>query len=153
MGGNSLYTIDENKKIKKWNYEHTIYVAGDRLERITDEIDLVPWITWKLDERRDIFSSKKVVSITLPPNRVSDLIRATEKIGNFRDYKIYNADINIVQSFMVKNDLHFFNDDRRMDFDIPDLNTLDIKFIDGLEEIEIDGQLFTTSLVSGLLLF
>ena len=44
---------------------------------------------------------------------------------------------------MVKNDLHFFNDDRRMDFDIPDFNTLDIKFIDGLEEIEIDGQMFT----------
>ena len=142
-GGNSLFTIDENKKIKKWNYEHTIYVAGDRLEKITDEIDLVPWITWKLDERRDIFSSKKVVSLTLPPNRVNDLILAIEKIGNFRDYKIYNADINIVQSFMVKNDLHFFNDDRRMDFDIPDFNTLDIKFIDGLEEIEIDGQLFT----------
>ena len=142
-GGNSLFTIDENKKIKKWNYEHTIYVAGDRLEKITDEIDLVPWITWKLDERRDIFSSKKVVSLTLPPNRVNDLILAIEKIGNFRDYKIYNADINIVQSFMVKNDLHFFNDDRRMDFDIPNLNTLDIKFIDGLEEVEIDGQLFT----------
>ena len=142
-GGNSLFTIDENKKIKRWNYEHTIYVAGDRLEKITDEIDLVPWITWKLDERRDIFSSMKVVSLTLPPNRVNDLILAIEKIGNFRDYKIYNADINIVQSFMVKNDLHFFNDDRRMDFDIPDLNTLDIKFIDGLEEIEIDGQLFT----------
>ena len=142
-GGNSLFTIDENKKIKRWNYEHTIYVAGDRLEKITDEIDLVPWITWKLDERRDIFSSMKVVSLTLPPNRVNDLILAIEKIGNFRDYKIYNADINIVQSFMVKNDLHFFNDDRRMDFDIPDFNTLDIKFIDGLEEIEIDGQLFT----------
>ena len=142
-GGNSLFTIDENKKIKRWNYEHTIYVAGDRLEKITDEIDLVPWITWKLDERRDIFSSMKVVSLTLPPNRVNDLILAIEKIGNFRDYKIYNADINIVQSFMVKNDLHFFNDDRRMDFDIPYFNTLDIKFIDGLEEIEIDGQLFT----------
>jgi DNA polymerase I len=142
-GGKALYTIDEDKNIKRWNYEHTIYVTGERLEKLTDEIDLVPWIKWKLEEHEDIFSRKKVVSITLPPNRVGDLILAIEKIGNFRDYKIYNADINIVQSFMVKNNLHFFGDETRMDFEIPDLNILDIKFISSLEEIEINGELFT----------
>ena len=142
-GGKTFYTIDENKTIKKWNYDHTIYVTGDRMERVTDELDLVPWIKWKLDEQSDIFSSKKVVSISLPPNKIRDVVLAIEKIGNFRDYKIYNADINVVQSFMVKNNLHFFSDDERMDFEIPDLNILDIKFIDSLKEIEINGQLFT----------
>ncbi|MCL4447510.1 MAG: type B DNA-directed DNA polymerase [Candidatus Thermoplasmatota archaeon] len=141
--GSSIFTIDEDKKITKWNYDHTMYVAGDRLERITDEIDLVPWIKWKLEEQRDIYSSKKVVNISLPPNKVSEVIMAIEKIGNFRDYKIYNADINIVQSFMVKNNLHFFDDENDMDFEIPKLNILEVKFIDELEEIEIDGQLFT----------
>ncbi|MGC8617890.1 MAG: type B DNA-directed DNA polymerase [Thermoplasmata archaeon] len=142
-GNRNLYTIDEKKKIKRWDYEHTIYVAGDRLERVTDEIDIVPWIKWKLEEQKDIFSTKKVVSISLPPNKVSEVIMAIERIGNFRDYKIYNADINIVQSFMVKNNLHFFNDDKEVDFDASDLNVLDIKFIDSLEEIEINGQMFT----------
>jgi hypothetical protein len=113
-GGRAIFTIDENRNIKRWNYEHTIYVTGDRLERITDEIDLVPWIKWKLEERRDIFSYKKVVTITLPPNRLSEVITAIERIGNFRDCKIYNADVNIVQSFMVKNNLHFFNDEDEM---------------------------------------
>jgi DNA polymerase I len=142
-GSKNIYTIDENKKIRKWNYDHTIYVSGDRLEKVTDEIDIVPWIKWKLEEREDIFSRKSVVSITLPPNRISDVIRAIEKIGNFRDYKIYNADINVVQSFMVKNNLHFFDDNGGMDFRIPDFNILDVKFIDSLEEIEINGKLFT----------
>jgi DNA polymerase I len=142
-GGKALYTIDEYRNIKKWNYNHTIYVAGERLEKLTDEIDLVPWIRWKLEEHEDIFSRKKVVSITIPPNRIGDLILAIEKIGNFRDYKVYNADINVVQSFMVKNNLHFFGDDVRKDFEIPDLNILNIKFINSLEEIEINGELFT----------
>ncbi|MCL4450857.1 MAG: type B DNA-directed DNA polymerase [Candidatus Thermoplasmatota archaeon] len=142
-GGRTLYTIDENRKIKRWNYEHTIYVTGDRLERVTDEIDLVPWIKWKLEEQRDIFSYKKVVTISLPPNRLSEVIMAIERIGNFRDYKIYNADINIVQSFMVKNNLHFFNDENEMNFDTSKINVLEIKFIDSLEEIEINGQMFT----------
>jgi len=142
-GSKNIYTIDEDKKIRKWDYYHTIYVSGDRLERVIDEIDTVPWIKWKLEEREDIFSRKSVVSITLPPNRISDVIRAIEKIGNFRDYKIYNADINVIQSFMVKNNLHFFDDKGGMDFRIPDFNILEIKFIDSLEEIEINGKLFT----------
>ncbi len=142
-GGKTIYTIDEHKKIKMWNYDHTIYVTGDRLERVTDEIDLVPWIKWKLEDQRDIFSSKKVVSISLPANKISDVILAIEKIGSFRDYKVYNADINVIQSFMIKNNLHFFGDDGGMDFDIPELNILEIKFINALDEIEINGQLFT----------
>ncbi len=142
-GGKNIYTIDENKGIRKWNYDHTIYVAGERLEKVTDELDLVPWIYWRLEERADIFSSKKVISVSLPPNKVNDVVRAVEKIGNFRDYNVYNADINIIQSFMVKNNLHFFSDDDRMDFDVPDLNILEVRFIDSLEEIEINGELFT----------
>lgn len=142
-GGKNVYTIDENKRIKKWNYEHTIYVSGDRLERVTDEIDEVPWIKWNMEWRQDIFSRKKVLAITLPSNRLTIVIDAIEKIGNFRDYKIYNADINVIQSFMVKNGLSFFNDDNGMDFEVPELNILDIKFIDSVEEIEINGELFT----------
>ncbi len=141
--GRFLYTIDEKRRITRWDYDHTIYVAGDRLERITDEIDAVPWIRWGLEERRDIFTSRKVVSITLPPNKISELILAIEKIGNFRDYKIYNADINIVQSFMVKNNLHFFSDGNDIDFELPELNVLSIKFVDSMREMEIDGQIFT----------
>lgn len=141
--GRSLYTIDENRNVKKWSYDHTVYVAGDRLERLTDEIDSVSWIKWGLEEREDIFSRKKVVSVTIPPNKMGELILAIEKIGNYRDFKIYNADINIVQSFMVKNRLHFFGDETGKDFEIPDFNVLEIKFIDSLEEMEINGELFT----------
>lgn len=141
-GRKTIFTIDENKNVKRWKYNHTIYVSGDRLEKITDQVDDVPWIKWKMSERKDIFSSKKVIEITIPPERIEETILAIEKIGNFGEYKIYNADINLIQSFMVKNDLHFFGNSDEMDFDIPDLKILEIKFIDSLEEIEINGQFF-----------
>lgn len=142
-GNRTIYTIDEKKKITKWNYEHTIYVAGDYLEKIIDEIDGISWIKWILEERRDIFSNKRVLSVTIPPDKIISVVTAIEKIGSFRDYKIYNADLNLIQSFMVKNSLEFLDDDNGWDFDLPELNALDIKFIDSLDEIEINGELFS----------
>ncbi|MEM0311741.1 MAG: type B DNA-directed DNA polymerase [Thermoplasmatales archaeon] len=141
-GGSSIYTINEKKQIKRWDYKHVIYVAGDRLELITDDIDGLPWVKWELKEMNDIFSRKKVLSIELPPEKISLLIDGIERIGN-HSFKIYNADINIIQSFMVKNNLHFFGEGEDMDFSLPDLSVLNINFIDGLSEIEVNGKLFT----------
>ncbi len=142
-GRKTIFTIDENKRIKTWHYSHTIYVSGERLEKVTDQIDQVPWIKWATEEKEDIFSRKRVIAISVPPNRIEEIVLAIEKTGNFGEFKIYNADLNLIQSFMVKNNLHFFEDNRGMDFDIPDLNVLEVKFIDSLEEIEINGDLFT----------
>lgn len=138
-----IFTVDENKKITRWTYEHSIYVTGDYLERLVDEMDGVPWIKCEYTEMRDIFSKKKVLEITIPPNKIEEVIRAIEEIGSFRDYKIYNADLNMVQSFMVKNDLEFFDDNKSWDFELPDLNILNIKFMDSINEIEINDELFS----------
>ena len=145
-GRDRIYTIDERKHINSHDYTHTIFISGDYLSKIVDEIDAVPWVRWSYATRRDMYSEKKVLEIRLPPSKIEEMIMAVEKIGNYRDYQIYNADINIVQSFMVENKLNFFNDDTdgfRRDFSIPDLNILNVKFWGSIEEIEIDGELFS----------
>ncbi len=144
-GRDNIYTIDEKKMIKRWNYLHEIYVSGDSLFRVVDEIGSLPWVKWHYDSRSDVYSEKKVLAIEIPPSRIEEMITAIEQIGNNRDYEIYNADINIIQSFMVKNRLNFFdndNEEMNKDFQIPDLNILYIKFIDSLKEIEINDEIF-----------
>ncbi|MGC8618347.1 MAG: type B DNA-directed DNA polymerase [Thermoplasmata archaeon] len=142
--GNSLiYTIDEKKNIRTWDYRHTIYVAGDRLERVVNEIDGFPWIMWKYKEMEDIFSRRKVLAIELPPEKIGLLVEGIERIGGY-SYKIYNADINTVQSFMVVNNLHFFGEGNDIDFPLPDLEVVNINFVDSFSEIEIDGKLFSS---------
>jgi len=146
-GNNPIYTVDENKKISRWDYRHKIYVAGERLERVINDIDGLPFIKWELKEMEDIFSRKKVIEIELPPEKIPLLVEGIERIGGY-SYKIYNADINTVQSFMVANNLHFFGDGNDIDFSLPDLEILEINFIDSLQEIEIDGKLFTSTSAS-----
>ncbi|MEM0141075.1 MAG: type B DNA-directed DNA polymerase [Thermoplasmatales archaeon] len=141
-GGSTIYVVDEKRHVKKWEYKHVVYVAGEQLERITDDIDGLPWLKWDIKEMEDIFSRKKVLSITLPPEKISLLIDGIERIGN-HTFKIYNADINIIQSFMVTNNLHFFGRGDDVDFSLPDLTILNISFIDGIREIEINGKLFS----------
>lgn len=150
-GRDSIYTIDEKRNIKKWKYSHRIFVTGDSLFRVVDEIDSLPWVKWYYDTKRDIYSPKKVLAIELPPSRIEEMVYAIEQIGNNRDYEIYNADINIIQSFMVTNRLNFFddsNEEMNKDFIVPDLNVLNIKFMDGLDEVEINGEVFNNSEVA-----
>jgi len=145
-GRDNIYTIDENRRIKKWKYLHPIYVSGESLFRIVDEIDSLSWVKWYYDIKKDVYSKKKVLVIELPASRIEEMVYAIEQIGNNRDYEIYNADINIIQSFMVKNRLNFFDEsseEMNRDFIIPELNILNIKFIDGIRDIEINGEIFS----------
>jgi DNA polymerase I len=142
-GEGPIYTINEKKRINTWDYEHTIYVTGEYLWKLVNEIDGIPWIKWKIEKMKDIFSEKNALCITIPPRRIEYVVNAIERIGSFRDYKVYNADLNIVQSFMVKNNLHFFEDGEGWDYHLPDLDVLNVKFINSVNEMEINGEIFS----------
>ncbi len=139
FGNDHIYTVDTGHNIKEWNYKHEIFIYGEKIERIEDELSQIPWI--KLDEKymRDIYGEKKVLSVFVSPSRIPIIVRAVENIGKKKNYQIYNADIDISQAFMVKNGLDLFSSN--MD-DVNLLTTLQINFQDGLDEIQINGEVF-----------
>jgi DNA polymerase elongation subunit (family B) len=138
-GRDNLYTIDLHHNRKEWEYLHEIYVHGPRLEKISDELGGISWI--KIEEKymRDIYGEKKVLSILTRPSKIKTIIEAIESIGRKYQYQIYNADIDTLQAFLVKNNLELFSNN--ID-ELEELEVLEIGFQNGLEEIEINGETF-----------